>query len=142
MPTDFPIKTNSYDEQQVQLPCVHNRIPDNNNEATTSHVESRQKEYSSVIYSYVYSEIIITSLLTAIEFSLGGSSPYTSTDKKIRINIHKRNNKKHSTNSTNRSKYKYTYYQNTHTIFETQSHTLTHTLQNKLKQPQYKIHTQ
>jgi len=36
--------------------------------------------------------------------------------------------KKHSTNDTKHSKYKYTYYQNTHT------------LQNKLKQPQYKIH--
>jgi len=37
--------------------------------------------------------------------------------------------KKHSTNSTKHGKYKYTYYQNTHT------------LQNQLKQPQYKIHT-
>ena len=46
--------------------------------------------------------------------------------KQIRINIHKRNNtKKHSTNNTKHSKYKYTYYQNTHT------------LQNKLKKPQY-----
>ena len=42
----------------------------------------------------------------------------------------------HSTNSTNQSKYKYTYYQNTHTIVKN-----THTLRNKLKQPQYKIHT-
>jgi len=33
-------------------------------------------------------------LLTVIEISLGGGSPYTSTDKKkIRINIHKRNTK-------------------------------------------------
>jgi len=37
--------------------------------------------------------------------------------KQIRINIHKRNNtQKHSTNSTKHSKYKYTYYQNTHTL--------------------------
>jgi hypothetical protein len=36
---------------------------------------------------------------------------------------------KHSTDNTKNSKYKYTYYQNTHT------------LQNQLKQPQYKIHT-
>ena len=43
-----------------------------------------------------------------------------------RINIHKRNNTKHS-------KYKHTYYQNTHTYTH-------HILQNKLKQPQYKIH--
>ena len=34
---------------------------------------------------------------------------------------------KHSTNNTEHSKYKYTYYQNTHT------------LQNKLKQPQYQL---
>ena len=33
------------------------------------------------------------------------------------------------------------FYQNTHTIVKTPSRTLTHTLQNKLKQPQYKIHT-
>jgi hypothetical protein len=41
------------------------------------------------------------------------------------------------------SKYKYTYYQNTHTL-QTPHITKpihTHTLQNKLKQPQYKIHT-
>jgi hypothetical protein len=43
--------------------------------------------------------------------------------------------------NTTHSKYKYTYYQNTHTIFETLPHTLTHTLQNQFKQPQYKIHT-
>ena len=45
--------------------------------------------------------IIITTTTTAIEFSLGGSSPHTSTDKTY--NIHKQNNTKHS-------KYKYTYY--------------------------------
>jgi len=33
---------------------------------------------------------------TAIELSLGSSSPYTSTDE-TRINIHKRNNTNHST---------------------------------------------
>jgi hypothetical protein len=38
--------------------------------------------------------IIIIIIIVAIELSLGGSSPYTSTDKKIRINIHKRNNTK------------------------------------------------
>ena len=52
-------------------------------------------------------------LLTAIEFSLGGSSPYISTDKTN--NIHKRNNTKQSRNNTKHTKYKYTYYQNTHT---------------------------
>ena len=48
-----------------------------------------------------------TTTTTAIQFSLGGSSPYTSTDKTN--NIHKRNNKKHSTNNTKHSKYKNTY---------------------------------
>jgi len=79
---------------------------------------------------------------TAIEFSLSGSSPYTSTD-----NIHKNDIiQKHSTNITKHSKYKYTYYQNTHIIvqtpthYTTHTHTHTHTLQYKLKQPQYKIH--
>jgi len=40
--------------------------------------------------------------------------------KQIRINIHKRNNtKNHRTNNTKHSKYKYIYYQNTHTITKT-----------------------
>jgi len=37
--------------------------------------------------------IIIIIIITVVEFSLGGSSPYTSTDE-TRINIHKRNNTK------------------------------------------------
>ena len=45
---------------------------------------------------------------------------------------------KHSTNNTKHSKYKYTYYHNTHTIVKTPPHTHNHTLQNKYKQPQYK----
>jgi hypothetical protein len=56
--------------------------------------------------------------LTAIEFSLGGSGPYTSTDKTNK-NMYKRNNTKHSTNNIQHSKYKYTYYQNTYTIVKT-----------------------
>ena len=75
--------------------------------------------------------------------SLGGISPYTSTAKQIRIKIHKRNNTKHGTNNTIHSKYhilyKYTYYQNIHTVAKTPPYTLTHTLQNKLKHPQYKF---
>ena len=53
---------------------------------------------------------------------------------------------KHGPNNTKHSKYKYTYYQNTHTIiktpthYKTHTHTHTHILQNKLKQSQYKIH--
>ena len=46
--------------------------------------------------------------------------------KQIRINIHGRNNTKHS-------KYKYTYYQNTHTIVKAPPHTLTHTLKKQVK---------
>ena len=76
-------------------------------------------------------------IISATELSLGGSSPYTITDKTnkniyIYIYIYIYINEtvlKHRTNNTKHSKYKYTYYQNTHT------------LQNKLKQPQYKIHT-
>jgi len=34
--------------------------------------------------------------------------------KQTRINIHTKQHKKHSTNNTKHSKYKYTYYQNTH----------------------------
>ena len=51
--------------------------------------------------------------------------------KQIGINIYKNETipKKHSTHNKIHSKYKYTYYQNTHT------------LQNKLKQTKYKIHT-
>jgi hypothetical protein len=51
--------------------------------------------------------------------------------KQIRINVHKRNDTKKCPNNTKYSKDKYTYeyYRNTHT------------LQNKLKQPHYKILT-
>ena len=59
--------------------------------------------------------------------------------KQVRINIHKRNNTKHSTNYKKCSICKYTYYHNTHTFVKTPPHTHTHTLQNKLKQPQYMI---
>jgi len=38
--------------------------------------------------------LLLLLLLTTTELSLGGSSPYTSTNKQIRINIHKRNNTK------------------------------------------------
>jgi len=59
--------------------------------------------------------------------------------KEIRIYIHKRNNKKHATNNTKHSKHKNTFTKHPHITKHT--HTQTHTLQNKLKQPQYKIHT-
>jgi len=73
---------------------------------------------------------IIIFIIIAIEFSLGGSSPYTSTDKTNKNKIHINETiQKHTTNNAKHSKQKYTYYQNTHT------------LQNKLKQPQYKIYT-
>ena len=57
--------------------------------------------------------LLLTYLLTAIEFSLGGSSPYTSTGKTN--NIHKLTIQKPNTDNTKHSKYKHTYYQNTHT---------------------------
>jgi hypothetical protein len=58
--------------------------------------------------------------------------------KQIRITIHKRNNTKHS-------KYKCTYYQNTHTILKTpthyKTHKYTHTHTNTLQNPQTHTHT-
>ena len=65
--------------------------------------------------------LLLLLLQTAIELSLGGSSLYTSTNKQVRINIHKRNN----TNNTKQSIYKYTYYQNTHTFQTSHIHTPT-----------------
>ena len=41
-------------------------------------------------YAAYNADIIIIIIITAIEFSLGGSNPYTSTEKAN--NIHKRNN--------------------------------------------------
>ena len=74
-------------------------------------------------------DINITATTKCNEFSLGGCSTYTGTDKRV-INIHKRNN-------TKQINYKYTYYQNTHTHTLQNPHI--HTLQNKLKWLQYKI---
>jgi flagellar basal body-associated protein FliL len=65
--------------------------------------------------------IIIIIIITAIELSLGGSSPYTSTDKTNKNKIYINETiQKHSTTNTKHSKYKYTYYQNTHTLRRTQ----------------------
>ena len=62
--------------------------------------------------------------------SLGGSSPFTSTDiTKKKIYTLTKQYKNAEQTIQKHSKYKYTYYQNIHT------------LQNKLNQPQYKIHT-
>jgi hypothetical protein len=54
-------------------------------------------------------ELLLLLLLTAIEFSLGGSSPYTSTDKtnKIKRTYIDETIQKQGTNNTKRSKYKY-----------------------------------
>jgi hypothetical protein len=52
--------------------------------------------------------------------------------KQIRINIRKQDNTKHSTNNKKHSKYKYTYYQNNHTIAKTPTHYKTR----KYKHPQ------
>jgi len=66
--------------------------------------------------------------------SLGGNSPYTSTDKTNKINIHERNNTKNAVktikNRVNTS---------TH-ITKTPTYYKTHTLHNKLKQTLVKIH--
>ena len=71
------------------------------------------------VYVSTSRSIIIIIIITAIEFSLDGNSPYTGTDK---TNKNKRNNTKHSRNKTKHSKYKYTYYQNTHNIVQKHTH--------------------
>jgi hypothetical protein len=71
--------------------------------------------------------LLLLLLFTAIEFSLQ--------TKQIRINIHKRINAK-----ALHKKIQSTVKASTH-IAKTPTHTHTHTLQNKLKQPQYTIHT-
>jgi uncharacterized protein YxeA len=68
--------------------------------------------------------LLLLLLETAIGLSLGGSSPYTSTDKKTKKYIHQRNNTKTQYKQYNTQQYKYTYYQNTH---KTQTYTHTHT---------------
>jgi hypothetical protein len=47
--------------------------------------------------------LLLLLLFTAVEFSPGGSSPYTSTEK-----IQNETIQKHSTNNTKHSQYKYT----------------------------------
>jgi len=78
--------------------------------------------------------LLLLLLLTATELSLGGSSPYTSTDKTNK-NIHKGNNTKNTVqtiqNTVNTS---------TH-ITKTPTHTHTHTLQNKLKHTTVQVKT-
>jgi hypothetical protein len=59
----------------------------------SKHTNKNIYEVTSVIYV-----LLLLLLLTALELSLGGSSPYTSTDKR---------------NNTEHSKYQYTYYHNT-----------------------------
>jgi hypothetical protein len=61
---------------------------------------------------------LIIIIITATAFSPCGSSPYTSTEKKL-IEIYINETViKYSTNNTKHSKYKYAYYQNTHTIVQ------------------------
>jgi len=61
--------------------------------------------------------IIIIVVITSVEPSPGGSSPYTSTDKTIKNNVYiEETIPKHSTSDTKHGKYKYTYYQNNHTL--------------------------
>jgi len=59
--------------------------------------------------------LLLLLLQIVIEFSLGGSIPYTSTDKTNKNKYTETKYKKHSINNENYSKYKYKYYQNTHT---------------------------
>jgi murein tripeptide amidase MpaA len=91
--------------------------------------------------------IIIIVIITSIEFSPGGSSSYTSTDKTNRNKVYIIEKIQNTVQPIqNTVKYKYTYYQKTHTIVKTPTHYKTHTythphITKKLTQPQYKIHT-
>ena len=90
----------------------------------------RPRFFFVIIIVIIIIIIIIITTTTAIEFSRGGSSPYTSTDKTNKNKTYISDTKQeHSTSNTKHRKYKYTYYQNTHT------------LKKKLKQQQCKIHT-
>jgi hypothetical protein len=101
-----------------------------------------------------------TTTTTAIEFSLGGSSPYSSTDKtdtnKYTKTQYKQNTVYAGTDITKTPTHTHTHtIQNPHVHTPThyKTHTYTHphitkpththnrTLQNQLKQPQHKIHT-
>jgi uncharacterized ion transporter superfamily protein YfcC len=74
--------------------------------------------------------IIITYILTyLLQLSFHSVVVIFTSVQTKQIRIHKWYNTKNSTNNTKHNKHKYKYYQNTHT------------LQNKLKQAQYKIHT-
>jgi len=53
------------------------------------------------------------------------TSPYL-TSLHFKINMHKRNNTKNSTNNKKHGKYKYTYYQNMHTLENPHTYTPTH----------------
>ena len=67
--------------------------------------------------------LLLLLLLTSIEFSPGGSSPYTSTDKTNKNKMYLNETKeKNGTNNTKHSRYKYTYYKNTHTVVKTPTH--------------------
>ena len=62
--------------------------------------------------------------------------------KQIRINIYKRNNTKNTVQTIRNKVNTSTHITKTSTqLLKTSTHYKTHTLQNKLKQPQYKIHT-
>ncbi len=78
--------------------------------------------------------IIIIIIITAIEFSLGGSNPYT---KQIRKNVKNETIQRHSTDNTKYCTYNYTYYQDTHTI-QNKLHTKWNSL-NTVKFPQHKV---
>jgi len=75
--------------------------------------------------------------LTAFQLSLGGSSLYTSTDKTDK-NKYTEKTLQRQYKNTKHSKYKYTYYQNTHILQNAHIHKPTH-YKTCLKQPQYKL---
>ena len=90
----------------------------------------------------LYKLMVLILLLSAIELSLGGSSPYTSRDKKIRISIHKRNNTKNTVQTIKNTVNTSTHVIKTPAHYKTHT-THTHTLQNPfIHTPKhYKTHT-
>jgi hypothetical protein len=130
------------------LLCVQCQTPDDGQSTCPKHVEFYSKNKSEKLVHLVdfiigiyydarssKCQILLTNiptylstyLFTAIELSLGGSSPYTSTHKTNKNKYTQtKQYKTQSTNNTKHGKYKYTYYQNTHTLQNPHIHKLTH----------------
>ena len=94
----------------------------------------------AVIIIIIIITIVIITYFNWVFTRLQHLHQYTHTkENKNKLYIHE-TTQKQGTNYTKHSKYKYTYYQNTHTLQNAHTRTHNHTLQNKLKQPKHKTH--